>query len=569
MIAEIRIRGLGVIDSADIEPGPGLTCLTGETGAGKTMILTAIELLRGGKCPPGLVTGERARVEAVLDVPATVVAQVIDMGGDASDGEVILARTVPREGRSRSFAGGAAAPAASVAEVMNSAVVVHGQAEQINLRSPARQRALLDDFGGGELAAAKEAYQQTFRAWRDAHERLEGLTAERAAATAEIDELRDGVDVISAVDPQPGEDEALREESERLTNVEDLLQASVGANAALAGDDEGGGAVAMVAQAQRLLDTGARFDAHLATLAERAGEIGVLLGDLAGDVAKYAADLDADPARLQWLQERRAALARLTRRFGGSIDDVREWARHAEERLADLGDDDAPDRLAAEVARLAGLATEQADALTARRRAAGDALAAAVSTELAGLAMPDARFEVRIDSEDFGREGRDEVTFWLAPHKGAQPAPVGQGASGGELSRVMLAVEVALAGGGHKGRAPQSTANAAVEATPPTMVFDEVDAGVGGKAAVEIGRRLSRLAEHTQVIVVTHLPQVAAFADTHVRVRKDSSGAVTTTSVERVTGEERRREIARMLAGQEDSDHALAHADELLALGGA
>ena len=561
MIAEIRIRGLGVIDSADIEPGPGLTCLSGETGAGKTMVLTAIELLRGGKCPPGLVSGERARVEAVLDVGHDVASQVVEMGGDVSDHEVILARTVPREGRSRSFAGGAAAPASAVAEVMNAAVVVHGQAEQLNLRSPARQRALLDTFGGAGLAEAKQQYQEAFGQWRQAQERLSRLTAERATAAAEIEELRDGLTLIAAVDPQPGEDDQLREESERLTNVEDLLHASAGASAALAGDDDGGDAVTLVAQAQRLLETASRFDPHLSSLADRAGEIGMLLGDLAGDVSAYAADLEADPARLQWLQERRSALARLTRRLGGSIDDVIVWAGQARNRLDDLGDDEAPELLAQEVERLQALTAERAGGLSEHRRLAGAQLAEAVSLELAGLAMPDARFEVRVVAEDFGREGCDEVTFWLAPHKGAEAAPLGVGASGGELSRVMLAVEVALAAGG------RAVAASVAEASGfPTMVFDEVDAGVGGKAAVEIGRRLGRLAEHRQVIVVTHLPQVAAFADTHIRVHKDSAGAVTTTSVAEVTGEERRREIARMLAGQEDSDHALAHADELLAL---
>ena len=559
MIAEIRIRGLGVIDSADIEPGPGLTCLTGETGAGKTMILTAIELLRGGKCPPALVSQERARVEAVLDVGDDVVEQVNDMGGEAADGEVILARTIPRDGRSRSFAGGAAAPAGSVAEVMNAAVVVHGQAEQVHLRSPARQRSLLDEFGGAKLAEAKGRYQEVFRQWRESAERLSRITADRAAAATEIAELQDGLAAIAAVNPQPGEDEQLRDEAERLTNVEDLLAASAGAGAVLAGDDSGGDAVALVAQAQRLLDTAARFDPKLAELAERAGEIGVLLGDLSGDVSAYAADLEVDPARLQWLQERRADLARLTRRFGGSLDDVLGWAQRAELRWAELGDEAAPDVLAQEVARLGDLTAEHAGSLTQQRRAAGAALAQAVSAELAGLAMPDARFEVRVEAADFGRDGRDEVTFWLAPHKGAEPAALGVGASGGELSRVMLAVEVALASGG-------SGSKTAPTAGLPTMVFDEVDAGVGGKAAVEIGRRLGRLAEHRQVIVVTHLPQVAAFADTHIRVHKDSSGSVTTTSVEEVNGEERRREIARMLAGQEDSDHALAHADELLAL---
>lgn len=582
MIAELRIQGLGIIDSAEIEPGPGLTCVTGETGAGKTMLLTAIDLLRGAKCPPSLVSAERVRVEAVLAANPEISALVAELGGETGDDGIIVARVVPREGRARAFVGGASVPAGQMAEVTGEAVVVHGQAEQLRLRSSARQRLLLDAFGGAPLRTAKDAYQRTYQELTDARTALQALNEQRASVAAQSEELRDGLAAINAVDPQPDEDEALRAEAERLTNIEDLLLAAEGARTALSGDNEGGDAASLVAQASRNLHRGALFDESLAGMSQRAQEIAMLISELAADVSSYAADLEADPARLAWVLQRRADLARLIRRFG-SLEEVFAWADDAHARLAELDDVVGAEKLTEEVRRLEALAADQAAELSRRRTVAAARLSEAVTAELAGLAMPDARFHAVVEQHAVdpakpgqdgaagggalmvggkfvhaNREGIDEVLFLLAAHKGAQPTALGVGASGGELSRVMLALEVALAG--------QSAGDNAGNGTLPTMIFDEIDAGVGGKAAVEIGRRLARLAGHTQVIVVTHLPQVAAFAGTHIRVRKGSSGAVTTASVEQISGDERRQEIARMLAGQDDSDHALAHADELLAL---
>ena len=583
MIAELRIQGLGIIDSAEIEPGPGLTCVTGETGAGKTMLLTAIDLLRGAKCPPSLISADRVRVEAVLGASAEISAQVSEIGGEVADDEVIVARVVPREGRARAFVGGATVPAAQLSGITGEAVVVHGQAEQLRLRSSARQRLLLDTFGGDELAAAKQRYQDTYVELTRAREALDSLAARREAIAVEAEQLREGLAAIAAVDPRPGEDDALRAEAERLTNIEDLLLAAESARVALSGDENGGDAATLIGQASRSLAAGARFDESLVDLCGRADEIASLIAELAADVSSYGADLDADPSRLQWVQDRRAELSRLSRRFGGDLEAVHEWATVAAARLSDLDDVVGIEKLTAEVDELQRLAAQQVAELSRQRLEAAAVLSEAVTAELAGLAMPDARMHAVVAQQvieagpsdtdaaglvlDVGgttmratREGVDEVSFLLAAHQGAEPTALGVSASGGELSRVMLALEVALAG--------QAATSGASGGSLPTMIFDEIDAGVGGKAAVEIGRRLARLARHTQVIVVTHLPQVAAFADTHIQVRKDSHGAVTKASIEVVRGDARRQEIARMLAGQDESDHALAHADELLALGG-
>lgn len=574
MIEEISIRGLGVIDEATIRPGAGFTVLTGETGAGKTMVLSALAMLMGDKPQPSLVRGERARVEGRWLLAAQegaaglrAVRAVEDAGGECEDGEVILARVVPREGRARAFAGGASVPTAALGEIADGLVAVHGQSEQVRIRQSAKQREVLDAFAGSAVAGPRSRYRALHAHYLQVLAELQERTEGEAARAAEAELLRQQLAEIESVAPQTGEALALRAEEERLGNVEELAAACQSAHQALSDDDGGDDALGRVGAAARLLDQAGAHDAEVAQLAVRVREAAALLADAAADVASYAASLEGDPARLSWVQQRRATLTRLARRHGGDVDELLEWSQRAGRRLADLdGDDDRIDELAAERDELVGVLAELAGQLSESRTAAAERLSAAVTGELAALAMPGAAMRIdvgRVPDEHglcidgmrwaFGPEGVDQVTFLLAPHPGAAPAPVGQGASGGELSRVMLALEVALAG---------------VDATP-TMVFDEVDAGVGGRAAVEVGRRLARLARSTQVIVVTHLPQVAAFADTHLVVRKDSSGAVTSSSVHTVAGEERRRELARMLAGLDSSDHALAHADELLEMGAA
>lgn len=566
MIEEIRIEDIGVIARAEIGLGPGLTAITGETGAGKTMLLTGLGLLLGGKADPGVVrTGaERATVEGCFAVdPASSVAErVRDAGGDVDpDGSLVVVRTVPAEGRSRAFLGGRGVPQALLAEIADELVTVHGQADQMRLRSPARQREALDAFAGPEHLALLEEYRAVWTERRALASELDDLVRSAQERTLQIETLRAGLDELERVDPQPGEDAALAAEAERLGHAEDLRAAAATAHAALAGEDDTAaavpGAVAAVELARRSLEAVAAHDDALAGLAERTAEAGYALADLAAELVAYVQDLQADPARLEAVQQRRAELGALARTLGVEVDGLTAWGEDAVGRMLRLEGSD--ERVEAVRARLAeteeGLAALATRLRTGRAEAAGR-LAAAVTAELAGLAMAGASLQVEVAAAEPGPHGADEVRMLLVPHAGAPARPLGQGASGGELSRVMLALEVALA------TAPTSGAQ-----RPTTFVFDEVDAGVGGRAAVEVGRRLAELARQAQVVVVTHLAQVAAFADRHVVVTKSRDAGhdvVTASDVRRVDGDDRVAELARMLSGQEDSAAALEHAAELL-----
>ncbi|WP_405747661.1 DNA repair protein RecN [Streptomyces sp. NBC_01525] len=568
----MRIRSLGVIDDAVVELSPGFTAVTGETGAGKTMVVTSLGLLLGGRADPALVRigAKAAVVEGRLtmdaDAPAAVRAQ--EAGAELDDGALLVSRTVSAEGRSRAHVGGRSVPVGLLGELADELVAVHGQTDQQGLLRPARQREALDRYAGAAVAAPLARYTTAHRRLRAAATELEALTTRARERAQEADLLRFGLDEIAAVEPQPGEDTALAEEAERLGHAEALAGAAGAAHAALAGhveDPEGVDAAALVAGAQRALDAVRGHDPQLSALAERVGEIGILMADVAGDLAGYADGLDADPLRLAAVEERRAALTHLTRKYGEDIDAVLVWSQESAARLDELdGDDDRIGELTAERDALRSELGALAQELTAARTAAAGRFAEDVTAELAELAMPHARVSVDIrqteaaeesdgievggQSVAYGPSGADEVELLLAPHPGAPPRPISKGASGGELSRVMLAVEVVFAGSD----------------PVPTYLFDEVDAGVGGKAAVEVGRRLARLAQSAQVVVVTHLPQVAAFADRQLLVAKTHDGSVTRSGVTVLEGEERIRELSRMLAGQEDSETARAHAEELL-----
>ncbi len=559
MIQEIRIRDLGVIADASLPLGPGLTAVTGETGAGKTMVVTALGLLLGDRADSAVVRAgaDAASVEGIWRVApddAELAERVADAGGFIEDGELVLARTLAREGRSRALVGGRSTPVAILQELGERLVVVHGQSEQLRLRSRSAQRDALDRYAGEGLAGVRRAFVDAFARWRDEAAELERLLAERERRAAEAEELRAAIERIEAVDPRAGEDVELAAEAERLTNLEDLRLAAAEAHALLAAaQDDAPDATALLDRARRAVDRVAGHDATLAPIAEALGALVYAAGDAAMQLAGYLDGLDADGAsRLDAVQTRRAELADLVRGYGPELDDVIGLLDSGSARLLELDRTDTRiAELEAAVAASLAEADRLADELTELRRDAALRLAAEVTTELAALAMPDARLHVEVTAADrLGLHGRDEVALLLAPHPGAEPRPIGRGASGGELSRIMLAIEVVIG---------------AVDPVP-TFVFDEVDAGVGGAAAIEIGRRLARLAAHSQVIVVTHLAQVAAFAGNHLRVQKDTSGEFTASSVTRLSGEAREREMARLLSGLDASDSALAHARELLAL---
>ena len=570
MLEELRIVGLGVIDESVLELGPGFTAITGETGAGKTMLVTALGLLLGGRADSGSVrTGARhARVEGVLDLEgAALLAEVettVDRaGGELEGGRLMLARQVSAEGRSRAYAGGAGVPAGILSEIADRVVAVHGQSDQHRLLSATAQRDALDRFAGPSALALRERFAETYAELRAVvAEREELLTRSRERAR-EADLLRFGLEEIEKVAPQPGEDLALAEEEGRLGFADTLRTAAEQAREMLSAEHGGPDALGIVGAARRLLDGVRDHDPAAGELADRLAEAGYLLGDLAADTASYASGLETDPARLAAVSERRAALVALTRKYGETIDEVIAWSAEAAVRLGGLeGADDRIHELAVRSAELQASLAETGAELSAVRTEAAVRLGGAVSEELTALAMPHAVVDVRVTQTEapdglpvgprrlrMSATGLDDVELGLAANRGADARPLHKGASGGELSRVMLGLEVVLAG-----------------TNPvPTMVFDEVDAGVGGKAAVEVGRRLAMLARDAQVVVVTHLPQVAAFADRHVVVAKSSDGLVTTSGLTVLDDAGRVRELSRMLAGLEGSDSAQAHAEELLA----
>jgi DNA repair protein RecN (Recombination protein N) len=601
MLEEVRISGLGVIDDAVLELSAGFNVVTGETGAGKTMVVSGLGLLFGGRADPSRVRPgtDRANVEGRLSVDpeGAVARQVNEAGGDLDDdgAVLILNRSVSAEGRSRAYAGGRSVPVSLLTYLADDLVAVHGQADQQQLLKPGRQRQALDRFAGPGLAALLAEYQRAYQRHRDVHAELDELKSQAREREREAEDLRRGLSEIEQVEPADGEDIELLEQEQRLSHADALHSAATTAHEALLGDPSSGqydatDAVTLLGLARQALEGAAQHDADLAALATRVNEAAYLVSDVAADLASYAQSVEADPARLAAVQERRATLVRLIRLFGGpgaelaaepparpeaqppgaapgddadapdaaaaapapagGVGAVLAWAKQASTRLAELeGDDDRITSLAQEEASLAAEVQQLAARLTEARKQAAEKFAGDVTAELTALAMPHARLSVAVTPlNEAGPHGADDIEIRLAAHPGAPALGLHKGASGGELSRVMLAIEVVFAG-----------------ADPvPTFVFDEVDAGVGGKAAVEIGRRLARLARLAQVIVVTHLPQVAAFADTHLVVEKADDGSVTSSGVVRLDQGGRIRELSRMLAGLEDSEFGRAHAEELL-----
>lgn len=574
MIEYLSINHLGVIGDATVDLDPGFTVVTGETGAGKTMVVTALNLLLGARADAGAVRhgASHATVEAGfrlrsdhaavgLAEEAGAVLDDLDASHGPGDRSLVVTRSVGAAGgssRSRASAGGRGVPVALLGEIGGHLVAVHGQTDQLRLKSAAAQRHALDAFAGEELAAALAAYRRDFESWRAARTELAEITAHEQDRAREAENLQRALEEIDEADVRPGEDEEVRARIQRLENVEELRAASLGAHAQLAGADaveavDVPAAEALVEAARQALLQAPGQDAELTGLAGRLAEVGIVLADVSADLAGYAARLDDDAASdLDAAQSRLAELTRLMRLYGPELADVLDWAQSQRERLDELqGDSGRIRELTEQSEELEAAVLAGAAELTRLRTAAADDLSGRVTGELRALSMPDATFHASVTpGGEPGPHGADDVALLLQPHAGSTPRPLGKGASGGELSRVMLALEVVLA----------------ATDPVPTFVFDEVDAGVGGEAAVQIGRRLARLAGHVQVIVVTHLPQVAAFADRHLKVTKDSDSdaGFTTSDVQALEGEDRVEELARMLAGRAGSGSARDHARELL-----
>lgn len=576
MLSEIRIDSLGAISVATAEFDSGLTVLTGETGTGKTMVVTGLHLLGGARADANRVRSgaDRAVVEGRFttdDLDAKAVAlldELLDGSGAErdEDGSIIALRSVSRDGPSRAYLGGRSVPAKSLSGFTAELLTLHGQNDQLRLMRPDEQRGALDRFAG--VDAQLEKYRKLRDAWQSARRDLIERRNRARELAQEADRLKFALDEIDAVDPAPAEDDTLIGDIRRLSELDALREAASEARAALIGDEatadpaaQSASAADTVGRAQAALKS--TDDSALQALGAQLDEALTIIGDASGELGRYLAELPSDASTLDSKLARQAELRSLTRKYAADIDGVLDWARAARSRLAQLDvSEEALTDLQQRVDAHAAELSSAAGALSKARGQAAKRLAKAVTGELAGLAMADAEFTISVSTmpagpddpaavtlasgaqAHAGAEGVDLVEFGFAAHRGMAVLPLAKSASGGELSRVMLALEVVLA----------------ASTSGNTMVFDEIDAGVGGRAAVQIGRRLARLSRNRQVIVVTHLPQVAAYADTHLMVdSKDGS-----SGVRRLAGDDRVAELARMLAGLGDSDTARAHARELL-----
>ena len=557
LIEEISIRDLGVIAEAKLQFGPGLTVLTGETGAGKTMVLTALGLLLGERSDSSAIRQgqEQAFVEGRWLIPDHKAAHEIvsEAGGQIDTGELIVNRTVARDGRNRSAVGGASAPVAVLASLGEKLVAVHGQSDQIRLKSPVAQREALDQFSG--VAELLQNYREAFDSWKSVQKRLQEIKAASLTREAELQSLREAVEELDRLEPKAGEDVDLAEQAQRLTHSEELRIAASEAHELLSSENDVEDAISLVGKARRVLESASAHDPELGKIAGTLRELGFQLGENAAHLSGYLASQEAGGAsELERIQQRRAELSAAMRKYGPSLDEVITYYESAAKRLLDLdSSDEQIEKLEAEVAGLFAQVDDLAGQVTAVRKHAALRLEQAVTEELKTLAMGGATLVVTVtESTDYQAHGVDQVSIQLAAYPGAEPRPIGKGASGGELSRIMLAIEVVLA------RTEQAL----------TFIFDEVDAGVGGAAAIEVGRRLAQLAKVAQVIVVTHLGQVAAFANQHLRVLKTIGDQYTASDVVSLHGEDRVEEIARMLSGMAESDTAKASARELMVRAG-
>lgn len=556
MLEEIIIRDLGVISEARLQLGPGFNALTGETGAGKTMILTALGLLLGERADSSSVRKgqNQTQVHGLWKLEGTEtgkrVSDILTEGNIEHDlSELIVSRSVATDGKSRASISAQPVPAGFLQNLGEELVVVHGQSEQLRLKSATAQREALDGFAGSELAEQLTEYRASYHSWLEAQAKLASLKASMAERERETEDLKTALRALDDAQPEAGEDQELAELAERLTNLEGIRFAAAAAHEALSAEQDGADVLGLLSSARRSLEGQLIFEPRFQALADQLRELSATAREVAGELASILASLESDSElSLDAIQARRAVLNALMRKHGPSLDEVIGYWGFAQRRLAELdGGDDQIEALEASVVAMREALVGRARAITSLRSLAAASLATQVTDELHSLAMPGATLVVSVEPAELGPHGADNVSILLASYPGADPRPLGKGASGGELSRIMLAIEVVLAN----------------TKTTPTFIFDEVDAGVGGAAAIEIGKRLAKLAKTAQVIVVTHLAQVAAFADNHLRVQKNQAGEFTSSAVTVLAEVERVEELARMLSGLTESELGLAHAAEL------
>ena len=567
-LEEISIRNLGIIDTSSLELSKGLNVLTGETGAGKTMILTALSLLLGAKSDSSLVRhgSERLVTSATFSIPQSLVAQIHDLGGLVEDGSLILTRSVSSDGKSKATASGATVNASTLGEITEPLIAIHGQSANTQIVKSVRQRELLDLFAGTNLQTVLAEYQEIYSTYNEMKAKLKALVTNASARDSQIADLELLTKQWNTLKPTRNEFASVDDEIRKLASVEDLRIAASGASAAIGEEDAG--VLTVLGQARKFLEAAKGKDQALDEIATSVAESFFLIDDAHAALVSYLASLEADPSRLDFLQERKAALSSFVKKWGGagSVDEemaeIAIRVKSAKEMIADLnGGQDRIAELESEIKTVKAKLLAGAKKVSATRVIAAAKLSDGVSAEIAGLSMPHTRFysdvispdyDGSLKESDFTVTGCDEILMSIQAHKDGPKVALGKGASGGEMSRIMLALEVVIAASAPVG----------------TYIFDEVDAGVGGKAAIEVGRRLHALSQHAQVIVVTHLPQVAAWADRHFVVAKDSDGQIVQSGVSQLDEKARVSEIARMLAGLDESVSAQEHAAELLAMRG-
>lgn len=558
MIEEIQISDLGVIKNAELVFSPGFTVLTGETGAGKTMVLTALGLLLGERSDSAFIRAGAAQTNVTgawrISSEHPAATRIEEAGGLVDDGQILLGRTVSADGRSKAVAGGRQIPVGLLSEIGSELVVVHGQSDQIRLKSQTAQREALDKFAGAEHQGLLIQYQALFNLWREIQRKLNDAQSGKEKIALEKSELTEALEYLGKLNPKQNEDVELQELAQRLTHTEALRNAVGMAHDLLQNDDfEISDAVEQIGKARKALESAVNYDASLENDAQALRDFSQQLSEIVANLSSYLASIEDDgKLDIVQIQERRSELSLAMRRYGPTLEDVITFQENAKIRLAQLsGGEESIEKLQSELSLRQEQLQDLAERISVSRKAAAEQLASRVSAELSALAMADATLKVNVESTgELGTSGADNVSFLLQPYTGAEARPIAKSASGGELSRIMLALEVVL-----------SESETAV-----TFIFDEVDAGVGGAAAIEVGKRLAALAKSAQVIVVTHLAQVAAFANNHLVVIKSAAGEVTASDIRSVTGSDRATELARMLSGLQDSASAQSHANELLSM---
>ena len=563
-LEEIHIKNIGVITGAALEFNRGLTVLTGETGAGKTMVLTALNLVLGGKSESTLVrSGEdRLSASALFSIPKTRVSNFEDLGLEIEDGTLTISRNVTKDGKSKAMASGVAVSASTLSEASAHLIEIHGQSSGLSITKGSRQRELLDRFAGEVLSKNLLIYKENLNEYTSIKSRISELKKSAATREEALASLELFSKTIFKLSPKANEFKSIDDEISKLSSVEELRVAITFALAALESEDSG--AINSLGQAKKSLDNVKSKDSQVEKFSDEFNEAFFILADLMPNLTSYLESLEADPQRLDQLQERKSELSAFVKKWGDlpdldqSLAALIQRGKTISAQLEDLsGGEERIEALEKELNQIKKNLITEAKALSKIRNQVALKLAGEVSTEMHSLSMPQTNLRIEVASadydaalkeSDFTAFGCDSISMFLQTHRDGPLVSLAKGASGGEMSRVMLALEVVIAASNPVG----------------TYIFDEVDAGVGGAAAIEVGRRLHALSKNAQVIVVTHLPQVAAWGDSHYVVEKSIDGTVVSSGVNRVEGDDRVSEIARMLAGLQESSSAKEHASELL-----